>query len=122
MFTVTLSKSTLIVVIHRYENSLPLLFSAFVNSATPNTFKNNLLCALGGARCRWMLPQGRPENSRKILCYAQTFITSLDAEPRPDVSPRVDTQSRADQKFAPRNQMLNADHHFSGFAMRTKED
>ena len=29
---------------------------------------------------------------------------------------------RADQKFAPRNSMLNADHRFSGFAMRTKED
>ena len=29
---------------------------------------------------------------------------------------------RADQNFAPRNSMLNADHLFSGFAMRTKED
>ena len=61
-----------------------------------NTCKNDLLCVLGGARCRWMLPQGRLENSRKILCDAKTFITSLDAEPRPDASPRVDTQSRAD--------------------------
>jgi hypothetical protein len=29
---------------------------------------------------------------------------------------------RADQNFAPRNSMLNADHRFSGFAMRIKED
>ena len=43
-------------------------------------------------------------------------------KPRPDASPRVDTQSRADQKSAPRNSMLNDDHRFSGFAMRTKED
>ena len=29
---------------------------------------------------------------------------------------------RADQKFAPRNSMLNADTRFPGFAMRIKED
>jgi hypothetical protein len=72
-----------------------------------------------------MLLPGRPENSRKILCDAKTFITSLNAEPRPDAwrhTPQASTQLRADKEFAQRNPMLNADYRFSGFAMRTKED
>ena len=72
-----------------------------------------------------MLLPGRPENSRKILCDAKTFITSLNAEPRPDAWPHASqafTRSYGLERFAQRNSTLNADHRFSGFAMRTKED
>ena len=43
-------------------------------------------------------------------------------ELRPDATSRVTHAVRADQKFAPRNSILNADTRFSGFAMRIKED
>jgi len=43
-------------------------------------------------------------------------------ELRPDATSRVAHAVRADEKFAPRNSMLNADTGFSVFAMRIKEN
>ena len=53
---------------------------------------------------------------------SQDFYHFAGDELRPDATARVTHTVRADQKFAPRNSMLNADTRFSGFAMRIKED
>ena len=52
----------------------------------------------------------------------QDFYHFAGDELRPDATSRVTHAVRADQKFAPRNSMLNADNRFPGFAMRIKEE
>ena len=52
----------------------------------------------------------------------QDFYQLAGDELRPDANAHVTLAIRADQKFAPRNSMLNADTRFPGFAMRIKED
>ena len=52
----------------------------------------------------------------------QDFYQLAGDELRPDATARVTHADRADQKFAPRNSMLNADTRFPGFAMRIKKD
>ena len=51
----------------------------------------------------------------------QDFYQLAGDELRPDATARVTLAIRANQKFAPRNSMLNADTRFSGFAMRKKK-
>ena len=61
----------------------------------------------------------------RALYHTKTFITSLNAEPRPTAwrhTPQACTRYRLGERFAQCNSMLNADHRFSGFAMRTKKD
>ena len=60
----------------------------------------------------------------RALYHTKTFITSLNAEPRPTAWRHSHKRAHATdwKKFSQRNSMLNADHRFSGFAMRTKED
>jgi len=63
---------------------------------------------------------------------AQKLVGRFCAMPRPLSLRRMPNSAltllhaphtvQADQKFAPRKSMLNADHRFPGFAMRTKED
>ena len=52
----------------------------------------------------------------------QDFYQLAGDELRPDGTAHVTLAIRADQKFATRNSMLNADTRFPGFAMRIKED
>ena len=52
----------------------------------------------------------------------QDFYQLAGDELRPDATARVTIAVRADQKFAPRNSMLNADTGFPVFAMKIKED
>ena len=52
----------------------------------------------------------------------QDFYQLAGDELRPDATAHGTLAIRADQTFAPRNSMLNADTRFSGFAMRIKED
>ena len=53
---------------------------------------------------------------------SQDFHQLAGDELRPDATAHVTLAIRADQKFAPRNSMLNADTRFTGLAMRIKED
>ena len=52
----------------------------------------------------------------------QDFYQLAGDELRPDATAQVTLAIRADQNFAPRNSMLNADTLFPGFPMRIKED
>ena len=53
---------------------------------------------------------------------SQDFYQLAGDELRPDATAHVTLAIRTDQKFAPRNWMLNADTRFPGIAMRIKED
>ena len=52
----------------------------------------------------------------------QDFYQLAGDELRPDATAHLTLAIRADQNFAPRNSMLNADTRFPDFAMRIKED
>ena len=52
----------------------------------------------------------------------QDFYQLAGDELRPEATARVTLAIRGEQKFEPRNSMLNADIGFPGFAMRIKED
>ena len=53
--------------------------------------------------------------------YQDFYQLAVD-ELRSDASARVTLAIRGDQKFAPRNSVLNADNSFPVFATRIKED
>ena len=77
---------------------------------------------LGGTRCSWLLLQGTPKNIVGRFCAIPRLL-SLRRMPNCALTLlHASLVVRADQKFAPRNSMLNADHRFSGFAMRIEED